>query len=295
MITQKFTRRTMLKSAVAAAAVVPAAGILGSSVSSVSAADIAEYKTKGNIKQSVSKWCFGNYSLEEFIPICQKLGMVGIDLIDEKDWDLMLKNDMVVTMGNVPGFGIPWGFNREKNHDKLVEILEKWIPVAAEKKVPNLVCFSGNREGLADEEGLNVCIKGFKRVAPIAEKHKVNLCMELLNSKDHKDYQCDHTAWGGEICRRVGSERIKLLYDIYHMQRMEGEIINTLREYQDVIGHYHTGGNPGRNDIDETQEIFFPAVMKAIIDTGYKGYVAHEFLPKDGLKSLRRGVEICDV
>ena len=258
--------------------------------------DIAEYKTKGNIRQSVSKWCFGSIPLDKFIPACKKLGMVGIDLLDPSDWDIMLKNDMIVTMGNVPGNGgIPSGFNREKNHDKLVEVYEKWIPIAAEKKVPNLICFSGNREGLADEEGLEVCVKGLKRIAPIAEKYKVNICMELLNSKDHTDYQCDFTPWGGEMCRKTGSERIKVLYDIYHMQRMEGDVIHNIRKYQDIIGHYHTGGNPGRNDIDETQELYYPAIMKAIIATGYKGIVAHEFLPKNGLQSLRRGVEICDV
>jgi len=288
-------RRTLLKSATVGVFAVPLVGQISPNTV-LAQEDIAEYKTKGNIKQSVSKWCFGNIPLERFIPICKKLGMVGIDLLDPNDWDVMLKNDMIVTMGNVPGNGgIPSGFNREKNHDRLVEVHEKWIPIAAEKKVPNLVCFSGNREGLADEEGLEVCVKGLKRIAPIAEKYKVNICMELLNSKDHTDYQCDHTPWGGEVCRRVGSERIKVLYDIYHMQRMEGDLINLIREYKDIIGHIHTGGNPGRNDIDESQEINYPPIMKALVEVGYKGFVAHEFLPKNGLQSLRRGVEICDV
>jgi len=288
-------RRTLLKTATAGVFAVPLVGQI-SPPTAFAQDDIAEYKTKGNIKQSVSKWCFGNIPLERFIPICKRLGMVGIDLLDPGVWDLMLQNDMIVTMGNVPGNGgIPSGFNREKNHDKLVEVYEQWIPIAAEKKVPNLICFSGNREGLADEEGLEVCVKGLKRIAPIAEKHKVNICMELLNSKDHTDYQCDRTPWGGEICRRVGSERIKVLYDIYHMQRMEGDLIYMIREYRDIIGHIHTGGNPGRNDIDETQEINYPPVMKALVEVGFKGFVAHEFLPKNGLQSLRRGVEICDV
>ncbi|MCL2306342.1 MAG: TIM barrel protein [Planctomycetaceae bacterium] len=288
-------RRTLLKTAGTGVFAVPLVGQISSNSASAQE-NIAEYKTKGNIKQSVSKWCFGRIPLEEFIPVCKKFGMVGIDLLDPDVWDTMLKHDMIVTMGNVPGNGgIPSGFNREKNHDKLVEVYEKWIPVAAEKKVPNLICFSGNREGLADEEGLEVCVKGLKRIAPIAEKHNVNVCMELLNSKDHKDYQCDHTPWGGEVCRRVGSERIKVLYDIYHMQRMEGDLINMIREYKDIIGHIHTGGNPGRKDIDESQEINYPPIMKALVETGFKGFVAHEFLPKNGLQSLRRGVEICDV
>lgn len=288
-------RRTLLKTATAGVLAVPFVGRI-STKTALAQADVAEYKAKGNIKQSVSKWCFGSIPLEEFIPICKKLGMVGIDLLDPEVWDLMRQNDMIVTMGNVPGNGgIPSGFNREKNHDKLVEVYEKWIPIAAEKKVPNLICFSGNREGLDDEEGLEVCVKGLKRIAPIAEKYKINICMELLNSKDHTDYQCDRTPWGGEMCRKVGSDRIKVLYDIYHMQRMEGDLINMIREYKDIIGHIHTGGNPGRNDLDETQEIYYPPIMKALLDVGYKGFVAHEFLPKNGLQSLRQGVEICDV
>jgi len=288
-------RRTLLKTTAASAFAVPFVGQI-SPGPTLAQEDVAEYKTKGSIKQSVSKWCFGNIPLERFIPICKRLGMVGIDLLDPNDWDVMLQNEMIVTMGIVPGNGgIPNGFNRERNHDKLVEVYEQWIPVAAEKKVPNLICFSGNREGLADEEGLVTCVKGLKRIAPIAEKYKVNVCMELLNSKEHVDYQCDFTPWGGEICRQVGSDRIKLLYDIYHMQRMEGDLIPMIREYKDVIAHIHTGGNPGRNDIDETQEINYPPIMKALLDVGYNGYVAHEFLPKNGLQSLRRGVEICDV
>ena len=295
MNTSKINRRSVLKTVAAVGLVAPF--VSGMSPITAVAADEEsfEYTPKGKIKQSVSKWCYGNQPLDKFIGICKKLGMPGIDLIDESSWDLMLKNDMVVTMGNMPGWGIPNGFNREKNHDKLVEDYGKWIPIAAEKKVPNLICFSGNRQGISDEEGLEVCVKGLKRIAPIAEKHKVTICMELLNSKDHRDYQCDMTPWGGEMCRRVGSERIKVLYDIYHMQRMEGDIINMINQYKDIIGHYHTGGNPGRSDIDDSQELYYPAIMKAIQKTGYDGYVAHEFLPKNGIQSLRNAVEICDV
>ncbi|MGL6227039.1 MAG: hydroxypyruvate isomerase family protein [Thermoguttaceae bacterium] len=288
-------RRTLLKTAALGSLALPAVLNVPFSSPKILAQDAESYQTKGPIKQSVSKWCFGKYSLADFIPLCQQMGLVGIDLIDPGDWDMMLQNDMVVTMGNVPGCGIPSGFNRKRNHDKLVKIYEQWIPVAAEKKVPNIICFSGNRNGISDEEGLEVSVEGLKRIAPIAEKHGVNVCMELLNSKDHRDYQCDHTAWGGEMCRRVGSERIKVLFDIYHMQRMDGDLVNNIREYKDIIGHYHTGGNPGRNDIDDSQEIYYPAVMKAILETGYNGYVAHEFLPKDDLRSLRRAAEICDV
>jgi len=168
----------------------------------------------------------------------------------------------------------------------------------AEFGFPNIITFSGNRKGMSNEEGLENCVKGLKRLVPIAEKYKVTVCMELLNSKrSHKDYMCDHTAWGVEVCKRVGSDRLKLLYDIFHMQIMEGDMVDTIRENHQYIGHYHTGGVPGRNEIDESQEIYYPAVMKAIVATGYKGFVGQEFVPKrpDPLASLRECVLICDV
>jgi len=284
------SRRSLLKSLAVgtAAAAVPAA-LFAQTADSIEALTV-----KGEIRQSVSKWCFGNIPLDEFCKICKKLGMVGVDLISENDWDIVNKNDMIVTMGNA-GAGIAKGFNRLENHDGLIANYEHLIPIAAEKKVPNLICMSGNREGISDEEGMANCLTGLKRIMPTAEKHGITLHMELLNSKDHKDYQCDHTAWGAELARKVGSERFKLLYDIYHMQRMDGEIIDTIRKNKDVIGHYHTGGVPGRNDLDDKQEIYYPAVMRAIKETGYKGFVAHEFVPKNGLQSLRDGVKVCDV
>jgi len=200
-------------------------------------------------------------------------------------------------VSGVPG-GITSGLNRVEHHDKIVEFFENTTPIVAQHGFPNIICFSGNREGLSDEQGLENCVIGLKRIAPIAEKHKVNVCMELLNSRhDHKDYMCDHTAWGVELVKRVGSDRFKLLYDIYHMQIMEGDLIAHIRESHEYIAHYHTGGVPGRNEIDETQEIHYPSVMKAIIDTGFKGFVAQEFIPKrpDAIASLKQGVEICDV
>jgi hydroxypyruvate isomerase len=184
-----------------------------------------------------------------------------------------------------------------ENHDKFVAGFERLIPLAAEAGFPNIICFSGNRRGQSDEDGLKNCAIGLKRVMALAEEKKVTLVMELLNSKvDHKDYQCDRTAWGVELCKRVGSERFKLLYDIYHMQIMEGDIIRTLKNAAPYIAHYHTGGNPGRNEIDETQEIYYPAVMRAILETGFQGFVAQEFIPKrDPLASLKQGIHICDV
>ena len=290
------TRRSLLKSlAVGAAAAVALPDTLLAQQRAVTADSIDALEVKGNIRQSVSKWTFGDIPMEEFCKICKKIGMVGIDLVGENDWDIVNRNDMIVTMGNA-GFGIGKGFNRRENHDELVANYERLIPIAAGKKVPNLICMSGNREGISDAEGLANCVAGLKRVVPIAEKHGVTLCMELLNSlRDHADYHADKTPWAAEIAKQVGSERFKLLYDIYHMQIMEGNLIDNIRKFKDVIGHYHTAGVPGRRDLDEQQEIFYPAVMRAIKETGYKGFVAHEFSPKNGLQSLREAVKICDV
>ncbi|MDR1959238.1 MAG: TIM barrel protein [Planctomycetaceae bacterium] len=254
------------------------------------------YVPQGPLKQSSARFIVNQFGLEKAMILCKHLGLCGIDLLDPSEWRTVRENGLTVTMGRVPGHGgIPKGFNRCENHDLLFEVYSKWIPVAAEQKVPNLICFSGNRNGISAEEGLENCVTGFKRIAPVAEKHGVTLCMELLNGFDHKDYQADKTSWAAEICRKAGSERIKLLYDIYHMQRSEGELINNINTYHDVIAHYHTAGNPGRKDIDETQEIYYPAVVQAILKTGFTGYLAHEFSPKDGMNSLRRAVQICDV
>ena len=286
------TRRSLLKSlALGTAAVAAPGALLAQTADSIEALSV-----KGDIRQSVSKWCFGRIPLEEFCKICKKLGMVGIDLVGENEWDIVNKNDMIVTMGNGARGGIANGFNRLENHDNLVADYERLIPLAAAKKVPNLICMSGNRAGISDEEGMANCITGLKRIIPLAEQHGVTIVMELLNSlRDHKDYHADRTAWAAEIARKISSERFKLLYDIYHMQIMEGNLIDTIKRYKDVIGHYHTGGVPGRQDLDEKQEIYYPAVMRAIKETGFKGFVAHEFMPKNGLQSLREAVKICDV
>jgi hydroxypyruvate isomerase len=197
----------------------------------------------------------------------------------------------------VPG-GIPKGLNRPEHHDAIVAYFESALPGAAASGAPNVICFSGNRDGMSDEEGLEHCATGLKRIMRLAEKHGVTVCMELLNSRvDHHDYMCDHTAWGVELCKRVSSERFKLLYDIYHMQIMEGDLISHIREFHPYIAHYHTGGVPGRHEIDGTQEIHYPAVMEAIVASGFKGYVAQEFIPAkpDKLASLAQGIRICDV
>ncbi len=262
----------------------------------------APAKLKGNLHHSVCKWCYGGIPLDEFCQAAKAMGLESVELLNPQDFPTLKKHGLVCAMVSNPtvdglgGIGKAW--NRVEHHDKLVPAYEERIRQTADAGYPNLICFSGNRAGLADEKGLANCALGLKRIMAAAEKAQVNICMELLNSKrDHKDYQCDHTAWGAELCRRVGSDRFKLLYDIYHMQIMEGDVCDTIKENAKYIGHYHTGGVPGRAEIDDSQEIFYPAVMKTIIGTGFKGFVAQEFMPrrKDALASLRECVAICDV
>jgi hydroxypyruvate isomerase len=260
---------------------------------------------KGNIHHSVCQWCYGKLSLDELCQAANTIGIQSIDLLGPDQWATAKKYGLVCAMCNGPD-NIGYGWNRVEHHDKLVAAFEKAIPQVAEAGNPSIITFSGNRIGkdgtvaytVTDEEGIETCVKGLKRIVGVAEKSKVNLVLELLNSKvDHKDYMADHTAWGVEVCKRVGSDRLKLLYDIYHMQIMEGDVIRTIRENIQHIGHFHTGGVPGRNEIDDSQEIFYPAVMRAIVATGYKGYVAQEFIPKnkDAIASLRAAIHICDV
>jgi hydroxypyruvate isomerase len=254
-------------------------------------------RLKGNIKQSVSRWCFGSIPWDEFCKACKEMGIVGVDLVGEADIPHLQKYDLIPTCFS--GFGsIGDGLNRKENHVKCMEQCKKNIALAAKCKAPNVITFSGNRRGQPDEEGLDNCALFLKEARKIAEDASVTIVVELLNSKvDHKDYQCDHTAWGAELCKRVGSPNVKLLYDIYHMQIMEGDIIRTIQQNIQHIGHFHTGGNPGRHEIDETQELNYGAICQAIVKTGYKGYVAHEFVParQDKLASLRQAVGICDV
>ena len=250
----------------------------------------------GRVKQSVSRWCYRALSLDELCQASKEMGLQAIDLLDEKDWTTPAKHGLACAMAN--GFGsIPRGFNRPDNHDKLVADAERMIPLAAAAGVPNVVCFSGNRAGMSDGEGIANCIAGLKRLTPTAEKFGVTLCLELLNSKvDHKDYHADHTAWGLQVVQGVGSPRLQLLYDIYHMQIMEGDVVATIRAAAPHIAHYHTGGVPGRNEIDDSQELNYRRVAQAIADTGFTGFFAHEFVPKrEPMTSLREAFHICDV
>ncbi|MDH7502646.1 MAG: TIM barrel protein [Verrucomicrobiota bacterium] len=301
----KLSRRSALSQIATSAAAV---GLVSSIPTQVVAADEQRAKLKGNIHHSVSAWCYGSLfnpgrnrpakmTFEDFCRECYRMGIESVELLGPDEWPTVKKVGLTCAMCNGPD-SIPYGWNRVEHHDDLLAKFEKAIPEVAGNGFPNIITFSGNRKGMSDEQGIENCVKGLKRLMPIAEKHKVTVILELLNSKvDHKDYMADHTAWGVEVCKQVASERLKLLYDIYHMQIMEGDLIRTIRDNIQYIGHFHTGGNPGRNEIDSTQEINYPAVMKAIVATGYKGFVGQEFVPKrpDPLASLKQAIEICDV
>ena len=251
----------------------------------------------GRIKQSVSRWCYKKYTLDELCTEAARIGLKGIDLVEPEDWPTIQKHGLTPSM-TTGGGTIPHGFNRVENHDKLISDLEANITRAAENKVPNVITFSGNRAGLSDSEGIANCITGLNRIKKFAEDKGINVCMELLNSKvDHKDYQCDHTAWGVEVVKKVDSPRVKLLFDIYHMQIMEGDIIRTIRNNFAYLAHFHTGGVPGRHELDGTQELNWRAVATAIADLGFQGFMAHEFVPaaKDPMKSLEQAYELCKV
>ena len=250
------------------------------------------------LKQSVCRWCYQSMPLEDLCREAAKIGLKSVELLGEQEWSVPKKFGLTCAMANGPST-IPVGFNRPDQHDRLVAESERLLPLVAAAKLPNMIVFSGNRGGLSDAEGIENCVKGIKRIVPTAERLGVTVCMELLNSKvDHKDYQCDHTPWGVEVVKRVGSPRFKLLYDIYHMQIMEGDVIRTIRDNIAHIGHFHTGGVPGRHELDETQELQWHTVMGAIADLGFQGFVAQEFIPsagRDPMASLRQGVGVCTV
>ncbi len=251
---------------------------------------------KGRLKQSVARWCYSKIGLEDLARAAAGMGLKGIDLINSEEWPVVRKYGLVPAM--TPGGGtIADGLNRKENPAKIERELRENIAKAAAAAVPNVITFSGNRRGLDDQTGLENCVIGLNRVKKMAEDNGVTICLELLNSKvDHKDYQCDHTAWGAEVIKRVDSPRVKLLYDIYHMQIMEGDVIRTIRENLQYIGHYHTGGVPGRHELDNTQELLYRPIAQAIVDAGYTGYFAHEFIPTgDPLASLAAAARLCDV
>lgn len=290
------SRRSVLKKIAGTAAL----SMVGASLSHriFAAEESLEAKLKGRVNHSVCRWCYNDVPLEDLCKAANKIGLASIELVGPEEWPVLQKYGLTSALPWGAGMGIEKGFNNPAYHDELVESYEAMIPKVAAAGYNQIICFSGNRNGLDDEKGIENCAEGLKRLMPIAEKHKVSMVMELLNSKvNHPDYQCDRTHWGAALADQIGSDRFKLLYDIYHMQIMEGDVIATIRKYQDYISHYHTGGVPGRNEIDDTQELNYPAIMKAILETGFKGYVAQEFIPKreDQLASLEQGVQICDV
>jgi hydroxypyruvate isomerase len=252
---------------------------------------------RGRLKQSVCRWCYRGIPLPDLCKAVAEIGLTAVDLIEEKEWPVLADHGLVCSMGSGAGGTIPNGLNDPANHDGIVNGLLAALPRAAKAGVPNLITFFGNRKGRSDEDAIGNCVAGLDRVKRAAEEHAVTVCVELLNSKvDHKDYQGDRTSFGVEVVRRVGSPRVKLLYDIYHMQIMEGDVIRTIRDNKEWIAHYHTGGVPGRHELDDGQELNWRAVARAILDTGFTGYVAHEFIPtRDPLTSLREAVALCDV
>lgn len=290
---------------------VAAAGAALSLEHRLSASEIAtksvQEETNSSVNHSVCKWCYNGISLEDLCAAGKKFGLQSVELLQPADLEVLKKHDMTCALITSPTTtaadgknvgGIPNSWNRLEYHDVLVEAFTKQITDAHNVGCNNVICFSGNRGGMDDEEGMKNCAAGLKKLIPLCEKLGVTLTMELLNSKvNHKDYMCDHTNWGVELCKMIGSDQFKLLYDIYHMQIMEGDVIATIKANHQYISHYHTGGVPGRAEIDETQELYYPAIIKAILETGYKGYVGQEFIPKrdDKIGSLKQGVTICSV
>lgn len=294
----KLSRRSAMRKIAGASAV----AAVGAKLSpALAAEDATPAKLKGRIRQSACKWCYSRIPLDEFCFAGKQMGLVAVDLLQPNEFETVKKHGLVCSMVSNPTIdglgGITKAWNRVEHHDKLVQAYEGHIKATAEAGFERLICFSGNRDRLDDQKGLENCAVGLKRIMPIAEQYKVTICMELLNSKrSHKDYQCDHTAWGVELVKRISSERFKLLYDIFHMQIMDGDICDTIKENHQYFDHYHTGGVPGRAEIDDSQELYYPRIMEAIIATGFKGYVAQEFVPRrDPLASLKQAVAICDV
>ena len=276
-------RRSFLGAAGVAAAITPGA---------------ASQARRGRVKQSVSKWCYDKWwTLDQLCANAAKLGLKAIDLVGPADIPVLKKYGLTCSMMMPGGGTIPDGWNRRENHAAIERELRERIPLCAAAGVPNIITFSGNRRGISDDEGLENCVAGLNRIKGFAEEQGVTLCIELLNSKvNHKDYQADSTAWAVEVAKRVGSPRVKLLYDIYHMQIMEGDVIRTLRDNIQYIAHIHTGGNPGRHEIGPQQELNYRPIIEAAVEAGFTGYVAHEFVPAgDPFEALKQAVEICDV
>jgi hydroxypyruvate isomerase len=283
------SRRDALKTGLAATAL--------TSMTSMLQGEDAVPARKNRIHQSVCRWCYKDVPLDQLCAQAAHIGLVGIDLLSVEEWEVPRRYGLICSMGQAGGGTIPDALNRVEHHAAIEAALRTNIPLAAKMGVPNVITFSGTRRGMSDEEGAKNTIIGLNRIKKIAEDNGVNICMELLNSKvNHPDYMCDHTAWGVQVVQEVNSPNVKLLYDIYHMQIMEGDLIATITKNMTWMGHFHTGGVPGRHELDDTQEVQWDGVMRAIAASGFKGYVAHEFLPvRDPFASLRAAVDLCDV
>ena len=283
------TRRSVLKSALA--------GVAATGTGFLRAEDVPATKRKDRIHQSVCRWCYRNMSVDELSAYAARIGLKGVDLLQPEEYEIPRRYGLICAMGYAGAGEIYNALNRVENHAAIEAALRKNIPAAAKAGVPNVITFSGARKGMSDDEGAKNTVLGLNRVKKIAEDHGVVICLELLNSKrDHPDYMCDHTTWGTRVVQEVDSSNVRLLYDIYHMQIMEGDLITTIRQNIQWLAHFHTGGVPGRHELDNTQEVQWDGIMRAIVETGFKGYVAHEFLPTgDPLVSLRQAADLCDV
>ena len=292
MNTRKVGRREVLKAGMALA-MTPGIGF--AEALAVGLPDKAV--RKGRIQQAVCRWCYQEIALNDLCAYSASFGLKGIDLLQPEEWSIPPKYGLICTMGYAGGGEISNALNRTENHAAIEAAFRKNIPLAAKTGVPNVITFSGNREGMSDEEGARNTVAGLNRLKKIAEDHGVTINLELLNShKDHPDYMADHTAWGVSVIKEVDSPNVKLLYDIYHMQIMEGDLIQTIRDNSRWLGRFHTGGVPGRHELNDQQEINWTGVMNAIAAMDFKGYVAHEFMPTgEPLASLHQAVDLCDV
>ncbi len=288
-------RRTVLKSLITTSVAASTTGLLSSFTIPKNAQPM---RLKKNINHSVCRWTYGFLSVEELCKTVTDIGFNAIDLCGPTDWPILKQYNVFSSMCNGAEINLVNGWNNPQYHATLIKNYTEMIPQVAAAGYKNLICFSGNRNGMADEVGMQSCANGLKKIMAIAEKNGIVIQMELLNSKvNHKDYMCDRSQWGIDLCKMIGSENFKLLYDIYHMQIDEGDVISTINTHHQYFGHYHTGGVPGRHEINDTQELYYPAIIKAILATGYKGYVAQEFIPTgiDKIASLKQAINICDV
>jgi hydroxypyruvate isomerase len=294
---EKANRRLAIKNMLAGSAAIAASSFLPT----IAACTPSEKSLKNNIHHAVCRWCFNDLTLDQLCIASKKIGLQGIDLIGPKEWPILKQHGLISTMCNGAEISLVKGWNDPSLHNTLVKNYTEHIELVAAAGYKNLICFSGNRNGMDDETGLKNCVEGLKKIMTIAEQKGVIIQMELFNSKvDHKDYMADKSAWGVELCKRLGSPNFKLLFDIYHMQINEGDIIRTIKDNHIYFGHYHTAGVPGRHEIEEAQELNYPAIMRAIVEVGFTGFVAQEFIPtakegKDRLASLKKAVDICDV